>query len=270
LLILFIYSKVAIKILEKVKIKDLNDKRRVEKEINILKKLKHPNIISLLSVVESENKIYIITEHCSGGELFEYIVSKIKLIENEASRIFSQLISGVDYLHRMSIVHRDLKPENLLFGSNKELKIADFGLSSVYTRGGTLSTACGSPCYAAPEMVRGLKYEASPVDIWSCGIVLFTMVCGFLPFEDDNQDKLFNKIIKGQFQIPSHLSPMCKDLLKRILNVNPNTRVTFEQIKEHPWLKLNYNYGSSFSTIFSGLDISQKIIPVNIFNLDRR
>ncbi len=220
-------------------------------------------------MIESENKIYIITEYCTGGELFEYIVSKIKLIENEASRIFSQLISGVDYLHRMNVVHRDLKPENLLFGNNKELKIADFGLSSLYTRGSTLSTACGSPCYAAPEMVRGLKYEASPVDIWSCGIVLFTMVCGYLPFEDDNQEKLFSKIIKGQFQIPYHISPLCRDLLKGMLNINPKIRLTFEQIKEHPWLKSHNNNPTFYSLLFSGLDLSQKILPVYFFNLDR-
>ena len=206
----------AIKILEKIKILDPSDKKRIEKEINILKQLRHNNIVQQYCIIETTNTIYIITEYCSGGELFDYIISKKKLLESEACKIFQQIIAGVEYLHSMKVVHRDLKPENLLFDYKKDVKIADFGLSNYYPEDNLLSTPCGSPCYAAPEMVRGLKYHGSGVDIWSCGIVLFTMICGYLPFEDESQEKLFIKIAKGNFTIPNHVSPHCKDLLKSI------------------------------------------------------
>jgi 5'-AMP-activated protein kinase catalytic alpha subunit len=207
------------------------------------------------------NTIYIITEYCSSGELFDYIITKRKINENEACRIFQQLIAGVEYLHKMKIVHRDLKPENLLFDYKKDLKIADFGLSNQYD--GLLATPCGSPCYAAPEMVQGKKYEGSAVDIWSCGIILFTMVCGYLPFEDENQERLFIKIAKGSFTIPSHLSPNCRDLLKNILNIDPNKRYHFAQIKQHPWFQaINNTLGMSMYFNSPGLVITEYIIPV--------
>jgi 5'-AMP-activated protein kinase catalytic alpha subunit len=220
-------------------------------------------------VLESSSKINIITEYCSGGELFEYIVSKKKLMESEALRIFSQILSGVEYLHKMNVVHRDLKPENLLFDYKKEIKIADFGLSNNYFEGHLISTACGSPCYAAPEMLKGKKYEGLNADIWSCGIILFTMVCGYLPFEDENQDKLFSKIIKGIFNIPHYISPMCRDLIKCILNVDPTKRYTLQQIRLHPWF-LNM---TSIATItietgsipYLGINLKEKIIPVKIY-----
>ena len=198
-------EKVAIKIMSKDQIKEKSDKIRIEKEISIQKKLHHHNIVQQYAIIETEKSIYIISEYCSGGELFDYIVSKRKLYEVEACRIYQQLISGLEYLHKQRICHRDLKPENLLFDSRHNLKIADFGLSNDYHKG-KLSTPCGSPCYAAPEMVTGKKYSGSSVDIWSSGIVLYTMVCGFLPFEDDNQNILFGKIAKGLFSLPSFLT----------------------------------------------------------------
>jgi 5'-AMP-activated protein kinase, catalytic alpha subunit len=181
-------------------------------------------------------------------------------MESEALRIFAQIINGVEYLHKMNVVHRDLKPENLLFDYKKEIKIADFGLSNNYNEGHLISTACGSPCYAAPEMLKGKKYEGSSVDIWSCGIILFTMVCGYLPFEDENQEKLFSKIIKGIFKIPHYISPMCRDLLKCILNVDPAKRFSFQEIRLHPWFK-DVN-SENFSQPSSGISLKEKIIPV--------
>ena len=216
-------EKVAIKIMSKDQIKEKSDKIRIEKEINIQKKLHHQNIVQQYAIIETDSTIYIISEYCSGGELFDYIVSKRKLYEVEACRIYQQLISGLEYLHKQRICHRDLKPENLLFDSKHNLKIADFGLSNDYHKG-KLSTPCGSPCYAAPEMVTGRKYGGTSVDIWSSGIVLYTMVCGFLPFEDDNQNILFGKIAKGLFSLPSFLSVSCKDLLKKILVTDPKKR----------------------------------------------
>ena len=257
-------EKVAIKILPKNQIKEKTDKIRIEKEIYLQKKLHHQNIIHQYSVLDTEDSIYIITEYCSGGELFDYIVSKRRLPEIEACRIFQQLINGLEYLHKQKICHRDLKPENLLFDSKKNLKIADFGLSNEYLNG-KLGTPCGSPCYAAPEMVTGQKYYGDTVDIWSSGIVLYSMVCGYLPFEDDDQTVLFHKIAKGLFTLPGYLSYKCKDLIKNILVTNPKKRYGFDDIKKHPWF-MNVNYISGKNNLFNspGIIIDQDVIPIDI------
>ena len=255
-------EKVAIKIMSKAQIKEPSDKLRIEKEINIQKRLHHNCIIQQYCIIETKSTIYIITEYCSGGELFEYIVNKRKLYEVEACRIFQQLISGLEYLHKQRIVHRDLKPENLLFDNKHNLKIADFGLSNEYK--GKLSTPCGSPCYAAPEMVTGKEYNGSSVDIWSSGIVLYTMVCGYLPFEDENQNILFSKIAKGLFSLPSYLSASCKDLIKSILVTDPKKRFGFEQIKHHPWFMASNNVmGKNIFFNSPGLFIKEDVIPVD-------
>ena len=257
-------EKVAIKILPKDQIKETSDKIRIEKEISLQKKLHHQNIIQQYSILDTESSIYIITEYCSGGELFDYIVSKRRLQEIEACRIYQQLINGLEYLHKQKICHRDLKPENLLFDSKHNLKIADFGLSNDYIYG-KLSTPCGSPCYAAPEMVTGKKYYGDTVDIWSSGIVLYSMVCGYLPFEDDNQTILFHKIAKGLFTLPSFLSNSCKDLIKNILVTNPKKRYGFEEIKKHSWFMSVNNIGGK-NILFSspGILIDYDVIPIDI------
>ena len=257
-------EKVAIKIMSKNQIKEKSDKIRIEKEINIQKKLHHQNIVQQYAIIETESTIYIISEYCSGGELFDYIVSKRKLYEVEACRIYQQLISGLEYLHKQRICHRDLKPENLLFDSKHNLKIADFGLSNDYHKG-KLSTPCGSPCYAAPEMVTGKKYSGSSVDIWSSGIVLYTMVCGFLPFEDDNQNILFGKIAKGLFSLPSFLSQSCKDLLKKILVTDPKKRYGFEEIKHHAWfMSVNNVMGKNIFFNSPGVFVGEDVIPIDV------
>ena len=257
-------EKVAIKIMSKEQIKEKSDKIRIEKEINIQKKLHHQNIVQQYAIIETDSTIYIISEYCSGGELFDYIVSKRKLYEVEACRIYQQLISGLEYLHKQRICHRDLKPENLLFDSKHNLKIADFGLSNDYHKG-KLSTPCGSPCYAAPEMVTGRKYGGTSVDIWSSGIVLYTMVCGFLPFEDDNQNILFGKIAKGLFSLPSFLSQSCKDLLKKILVTDPKKRFGFEEIKHHPWfLSVNNVMGRNIFFNSPGVFVDEDVLPVDV------
>ena len=257
-------EKVAIKILPKNQIKEKTDKIRIEKEIILQKKLHHQNIIHQYSVLDTETSIYIITEYCSGGELFDYIVSKRRLPEEEASRIFRQLINGLEYLHKQKICHRDLKPENLLFDSKKNLKIADFGLSNEYLNG-KLGTPCGSPCYAAPEMVTGQKYFGDTVDIWSSGIVLYSMVCGYLPFEDEDQTVLFHKIAKGLFTLPGYLSYKCKDLIKNILVTNPNKRYGFDDIKKHPWfMPINDNSGKNILFNSPGIIIDNDVIPIDV------
>mmetsp|Transcript_19611 Transcript_19611/g.14326 ORF Transcript_19611/g.14326 Transcript_19611/m.14326 type:complete len:170 (+) Transcript_19611:361-870(+) len=167
------------------------DVERVAREIHILKLIRHPNIIQLYEILENPTELYLIMEYASGGELFDYIVEKQRVKEKEACRFFQQIIDGVEYLHKLNIVHRDLKPENLLLDQNKNIKIVDFGLSNTYKTGETLATACGSPCYAAPEMIAGKRYFGGNVDIWSCGVILFALICGHLPFEDPNTTNLY-------------------------------------------------------------------------------
>lgn len=156
-------------------------------------------------------------EFASGGELFEYIVKRKRLKEEEACRFLQQIISGVEYVHDCGICHRDLKPENLLLDDMNNIKIVDFGLSNTYTRGATLKTACGSPCYAAPEMIAGKKYFGLGSDVWSCGIILYAMTCGYLPFEDPNTNKLYKKILACDYQIPGFITPLLKDILQKVL-----------------------------------------------------
>ena len=174
-------------------------------------------------------------EYASGGELFDYIVANTRLKEKEACKYFQQIIQGVEYLHKLGIVHRDLKPENLLIDHEKNIKLVDFGLSNTYEEGETLKTACGSPCYAAPEMIAGERYHGSRVDVWSCGVILYAMICGYLPFEDPDTAKLYKKILRGDFTIPKFVSQMGRDLMKKVLNTDPNSRFTTDEIKKHPW-----------------------------------
>ena len=228
-------KQVAIKILEKEKIKDKKDIERIHREIRILKMIKHPNIVELLEVQETSSHLYLVMEHASGGELFDYIVSNNRLPEKEACRLFQQITSGVEYLHNLNVVHRDLKPENLLLDEHKNIKIIDFGLSNTYDPGQLLESACGSPCYAAPEMILGQKYVCSKVDIWSCGIVLYAMICGYLPFEDPDTQKLYQKIVNGTYDLPKFLSPLSTDFIKKILNVHPRSRFDFSQMRGHEW-----------------------------------
>lgn len=234
-------EKVAIKVLEKEKILESEDIERINREIRFLKKFKNINIIKIYEVVETKNKVFFIMEHAPGGELFNYIVAKKKLDEKEASFFFAQIIHALDFIHKHNIVHRDVKPENMLLTENKTIKLIDFGLSNQYNKGGLLKTPCGSPCYAAPEMILGRKYGGSHIDIWSCGITLFAMVCGYLPFEDKNNDKLYKKILDCKIEFPSHIGELSKSMITRLLTVNPSKRITFEEIKLHPFFKLSHN-----------------------------
>lgn len=181
----------AIKILEKQKIQDISDFERVTREIHILKILRHPNVVHLYEIIETQGKLYLVMEHCSNGELFEFISGKNRLREEEACRLFQQLIAAIDYINRQGVAHRDIKPENILLDANNNLKLIDFGLSNTFQPGDKLETACGSPCYAAPELIKGHKYSGVKADLWSCGVVLYAMLCGFLPFEDNNTQSLY-------------------------------------------------------------------------------
>ena len=262
-------EKVAIKILEKNKIADVADVERVTREIKILKQVRHPNIIQLYEIIENSKQLFLVMEYVSEGELFELIVKKKRLKEHEACRFFQQIIAGVEYLHELGIVHRDLKPENLLIDFNQRLKFVDFGLSNTYkqsrfslTVGELLKTACGSPCYAAPEMIAGKRYEPLPTDIWSCGIILYAMVCGYLPFEDPNTSALYKKIIGGDFHIPKFVSPSVRNLIQGILTTDPNRRFTIRAIKNHEWFRTAENkefYDEG--RIPMGIKVNSQMIP---------
>ena len=224
-----------------------------------MKILRHPNIVHLYSVIQTTQFIYLIMEYVSGKELFDYIIKKVKLQEIEACKFYQQIISGIEYLHKLKIVHRDLKPENLLLDSKKNIKIVDFGLSNMYPKNELLSTACGSPCYAAPEMINGDKYNGLLVDIWSSGIVLYAMLCGYLPFEDKDNDLLYDKICEGKFEVPNFISDLANDFLHKILNVDPRKRYNLSQIKNHPW----FNLINQKINICEGLNLNLFIIPID-------
>ena len=232
-------EKVAIKILQKKLIKDKNEYNRIEREIKYLKLFNHPNIIQIYEVIESSSSFFIVMEYATGGELFNYIVEKEKLSENESSFCFYQIIQGVKEIHQKKICHRDIKPENLLFTKNKILKIIDFGLSSEYED--YLNTPCGSPCYASPEMIKGKKYNGLSIDLWACGIILFAMLCGYLPFDDKDNNELFRKIVECKIDYPEkdeiELSENSLDLINKILTPNPKKRIGIEDILEHPFMK---------------------------------
>uniref|UniRef100_A0A0D6QS72 non-specific serine/threonine protein kinase n=1 Tax=Araucaria cunninghamii TaxID=56994 RepID=A0A0D6QS72_ARACU len=186
--------KVAIKILNRRKIRNMDMEEKVRREIKILRLFMHPHIIRLYEVIESPSDIFVVMEYVKSGELFDYIVEKGRLQEDEARCFFQQIISGVEYCHRNMVVHRDLKPENLLLDSKCNVKIADFGLSNVMRDGHFLKTSCGSPNYAAPEVISGKLYAGPEVDVWSCGVILYALLCGSLPFDDENIPNLFKKI----------------------------------------------------------------------------
>ncbi|CDW72221.1 protein kinase domain containing protein [Stylonychia lemnae] len=246
-------SKVAVKILEKDKIKDKKDVERITREIKILKKVRHPCVIQLYEIIETDKELFMVMEYSSGGELFEYIVQHQRLSEKQACKFYQELISGIEYLHKSGVCHRDLKPENLLLDFDKTLKIVDFGLSNLYERAETLKTACGSPCYAAPEMIAGKRYNGLQTDIWSSGVVLFAMVCGYLPFEDPKTSNLYKKILNADYQIPKFVSNDGRDLITKILNTDPEERFTIADIRAHPWFKQIQRVDKDNVGLFPGL-----------------
>lgn len=229
--------KVAVKILSRQKIKSLDVVGKIRREIQNLKLVRHPHIIKLYQVISSPTEFYMVMEYVPGGELFEYIVKKGKLEEPEARKIFQQLVSGIDYCHRHNVVHRDLKPENLLLDNNKNVRIADFGLSNMMSDGEFLRTSCGSPNYAAPEVISGKLYAGPEIDVWSCGVILYALVCGVLPFDDESVPQLFMKIRKGVYHKPNNLSLECLELIGRMLEVNQVKRITIQEIKQDKWFK---------------------------------
>jgi 5'-AMP-activated protein kinase catalytic alpha subunit len=229
--------KVAVKILNRQKIKTLDVVGKIRREIQNLKLFRHPHIIKLYQVISTPTDIFMVMEYVSGGELFDYIVKHGKLKEEEARRFFQQIISGVEYCHRHNVVHRDLKPENLLLDQHLSVKVADFGLSNMMTDGDFLRTSCGSPNYAAPEVISGKLYAGPEVDIWSCGVILYALLCGTLPFDDEHVPSLFRKIKSGVFPIPDYLNKTVVSLLCHMLQTDPMKRASVDDIRKHDWFQ---------------------------------
>ncbi|KAI0803233.1 CAMK/CAMKL/AMPK protein kinase [Irpex lacteus] len=226
--------RVAMKFLSKHVINATKTKTRVQREVEYMRTLRHPHIIKLYEVISTPTDIIIVLEY-AGGELFNYIVNNGKMPEPQARRFFQQLISGIEYSHRLKIVHRDLKPENVLLDDDLNVKIADFGLSNEIKDGDFLKTSCGSPNYAAPEVIRGGLYTGPEIDVWSCGVILYVMLCGRLPFEDDDVQTLFTKISQGVYHMPSFLSSDARALISGMLAVDPVKRITVPEILQHPF-----------------------------------
>lgn len=230
-------ERVAVKILEKERIVEVADVERVAREVHILKLVRHPHVVQLYEIIETRRQLYLIMEYAGNGELFDFIVAHGRVQEKEACRFFHQIIAGVERIHSMNIVHRDLKPENLLLDDRQCIKIVDFGLSNVYREGQLLKTACGSPCYAAPEMIAGRNYVPSLCDLWSCGVILFALVCGYLPFEDQNTAALYRKILAADYKPPHFISENARSLIAGLLTVDPNRRLTVVGVRQHNWYR---------------------------------
>jgi 5'-AMP-activated protein kinase catalytic alpha subunit len=229
-------QKVAVKTFEKAKLVDLVARKRVSREIRILKYLDHPNIIQLFEVIDQPQRRYIIMEFASGGDLCKYVRDCKRLSDAESHRIFCQILSGLMHCHAKGIVHRDIKLDNILLDSNKNVKIVDFGFSVPFEREQLLKKACGSPSYAAPEIVSRRQYTPTPVDVWSFGVVLYAMMCGYFPFQGANSQELCRKIVKGKFDLPSWVPEPCKELIRAMLTVDPMQRITMENVALHPWV----------------------------------
>jgi len=233
-------EKVGVKIIKKDLFYDKPSLRlKIQREISVMKLMFHPHVIKIYDVLEDSKYLFLIIEYASKGELFNYLVEKRKLENREALKFFHEIISGLEYCHKHRICHRDLKLENILLDMKLQIKIADFGMASLSIPNIMLKTFCGSPHYASPEVVSNEPYNGIKADIWSCGIILYALVVGKLPYdeENDNMRKLFNKIRFEPPRIPRIIHPDCRDLIRALLTINPQKRITIDKIKKHPWYK---------------------------------
>lgn len=234
---------VAIKILDKEKVLKHKLVEQIKREISTMKLIKHPNVVRLHEVMGSKSKIFIVMEYVTGGELFDKIINHGRMREEVARKYFQQLINAVDYCHSRGVYHRDLKLENLLLDATGKLKVSDFGLSALSQQvkdDGLLHTSCGTPNYVAPEVLNDRGYDGATADFWSCGVILFVLIAGYLPFDDSNLMNLYKKISAAQFTFPSWISFSAMRLITRILDPNPMTRITVSEILEDEWFKKGY------------------------------
>ena len=232
-------QSVAIKVIDKEKVLKVGLIEQIKREISVMRLVRHPNIIQLYEVMATKTKIYFVMEYAKGGELFNK-VSKGKLKEDVARKYFQQLIDAVDFCHTRGVYHRDIKPENLLLDENEDLKVSDFGLSALAEskrQDGLLHTTCGTPAYVAPEVINRKGYDGAKADIWSCGVVLYVLLAGYLPFHDSNLMEMYRKIGKAEYKCPNWFPPEVRRLLSKMLDPNPSTRASIAKIKESSWFR---------------------------------
>ena len=250
---------VAVKIILKTSLEDNWTKNDFLSKVQIMKELDHPGIIKVLDFLEDESSFYIVMEYCGGGELFDFIISRKRVEEILAKRLFKQIVLSVQYIHSKDIVHRDLKPENILLNESNSIKIIDFGLCSKHCDE-LLYDRCGSSCYFSPESLISSSYYGKPADIWALGVILYALVDGSLPWNYKDSSRMFEQITKGDFPMPKSLSFQCQDLIKRILVPDPNQRITIESILIHPWL---FGVGNVFPTTKS-LEITEQRLNLSL------
>ncbi|XP_065058731.1 maternal embryonic leucine zipper kinase-like isoform X2 [Rhopilema esculentum] len=245
---------VAIKVMSKAHLRKMGDLHRAYREINAMKKLSHQHISQLYQVVETEEDIFMVMEYLPGGELFDYIVTKEKLTESEARRFFRQIIAAVAFMHEKGLAHRDLKPENMLLDESNNVKLIDFGLASDPDAGLVmpLATCCGSPAYAAPELISGREYLGNAADVWSLGVVLYGLLCGYLPFDVDHEDEtylLYQKIKSGEYDVPDWLSEESVRILSRLLETDPERRITITELLTDEWVREGYGANVQWQSV---------------------
>ncbi|KAL3820269.1 hypothetical protein ACJIZ3_006174 [Penstemon smallii] len=237
-------ENVAIKVIDKEKILKVGLIAHIKREISIFRRVRHPNIVQLFEVMATKSKIFFIMEYVKGGELFNK-VAKGRLKDDVAKKYFQQLISAVAFCHARGVYHRDLKPENILLDEDGNLKVSDFGLSAIpdqIRHDGLFHTFCGTPAYVAPEVLARKGYDAAKVDIWSCGVILFVLMAGYMPFHDQNVMAMYKKIYKGEFRCPRWFSPELIQLLSRLLDTNPDTRITIVELMNDKWFKNGFKH----------------------------
>ncbi|GFY88949.1 CBL-interacting protein kinase 20 [Actinidia rufa] len=259
-------QSVAVKVIDKEKVLRVGLIDQIKREISVMRLVRHPNVVQLYEVMASKAKIYFAMEYVKGGELFNK-VAKGRLKEEVARKYFQQLIAAVDFCHSRGVYHRDLKPENLLLDENGNLKVSDFGLSALFEskrKDGLLHTTCGTPAYVAPEVISKRGYDGEKADIWSCGVVLFVLLAGYLPFHNSNLMEMYRKISKGEFKCPQWFPLEVRKLLSRILDPNPYTRITLSNLMENSWFKKGFK--PIESSIFSDEDVAstpRSLLDVN-------
>ncbi|EPS58896.1 hypothetical protein M569_15916, partial [Genlisea aurea] len=270
-------QSVALKVINKSGLKNnVNLKSNIKNEISIMSRLRHDRIVRLFEVLATRNRIYFVLEFVKGGELFAK-VAKGRLSEDLGRKYFQQLIAAISYCHLRGVFHRDLKPENLLLDENGDLKVSDFGLSAlkehVSSADGLLHTLCGTPAYVAPEILAKKGYDGAKIDVWSCGVVLFVLTAGYLPFNDPNLMNMYRKIYKGEFRCPKWISPDLRRFLSRLLDSNPGSRITIEEIKRDPWFRKGYREekfhepNESIPLLKDQEEESKKVKELNAFDI---
>ncbi|TKY48018.1 CBL-interacting serine/threonine-protein kinase 5 [Spatholobus suberectus] len=243
-------ESVAIKVIKKER---LHQKERlvkqIKREVSVMRLVRHPHIVELKEVMANKAKIFMVVEYVKGGELFAK-VAKGKMKEDVARKYFQQLISAVDFCHSRGVTHRDLKPENLLLDENEDLKVSDFGLSALPDQrrsDGMLLTPCGTPAYVAPEVLKKKGYDGSKADIWSCGVILYALLSGYLPFQGENVMRIYSKSFKADYALPEWISPQAKNLISNLLVVDPQKRYSIPDITKHPWFQIGFMRPIAFS-----------------------